>query len=300
MTKRLPVFHRYSIRDLEMLSGIRAHTLRIWEQRYGMLHPQRTETNIRYYTDEELRYILNVSILNQNGFKISRIVKMPREAVEQEVARITSVKCDHESQIDALVLCMMNLDETAFDQVFKNNLSRMGFEDLITHIIYPFLEKVGALWISGSIRPLHEHFITNLIRHRMIAQIESLPRTVRPGAKKFLLFTPENEWHEIALLFNFYLLRRRRQDVLYIGLNVPVHDLVSVYSYQHPDYLVTCITSSPRGEALKKYLQVVLTQFSDSRIIISGIQIRLHPQYLKDNMLTFKDLKEFVNYVDKI
>ncbi len=300
MHKRLPAFHRYSIKDLERLSNIKAHTLRIWEQRYGMLTPQRTDTNIRYYTDAELRYVLNVSLLNQNGYKISKIASLKPEAIEREVKRITNLKSDHESQISALVIAMIDLNEFDFNKIFNDSVMRLGFEETVIQIIFPFLEKIGNLWITGSIRPLHEHFISNLIRQKLIVNIDAHPKQVKPNAKRFLLFTPENEIHELALLFNYYLLKSRNQDVIYIGLNIPIYDLVSVFNYQKPDYLISCFTVHPKGEVLKNYVNTLSKNFKESQIILSGYQIRHYKGSLPSNVVRLTDVKSFIDIISKI
>lgn len=150
MPKRLPLFHKYSIKDVEHLSGIKAHTIRIWEQRYGILVPERTDTNIRTYTDKELRYILNISFLNQQGLKISKIAKLNEEQLQQEVMDLSVNKMDNEAQVNALVLCMIDLDENGFETIFSNNVQRFGFENCMIQILYPFLEKVGTLWITAA------------------------------------------------------------------------------------------------------------------------------------------------------
>ncbi len=300
MPKRLPAFHTYSIKDLEKLSNIKAHTLRIWEQRYGMLQPQRTDTNIRYYTDAELRYILNVSLLNKNGFKISKIALLPPEVLEREVKRITNAKSDQESQISALVIAMMELDEHAFIKVFNDAAVRLGFEQTVIRVVFPFLEKIGHLWMSGSIRPLHEHFISNLIRQKLIANIHSYPKQVKPNAKKFLLFTPENEMHELALLFNYYLLKSRNHDVVYIGTNMPVYDLLSIYTNQQPDYLVSCFTVYPKGDMLKNYVQLLAKNFKNSKIILSGYQMRNYKGTLPSNVLYFQAINPFIEYINGV
>lgn len=300
MQKKLPAFHRYSIKDLEQLSNIKAHTLRIWEQRYGMLKPQRTDTNIRYYTDNELRYVLNVSLLNQNGFKISKIALLSPETIEREVKRITNSKSDHESQISALVIAMIDLNEIAFNKIFNDSILRLGFENTIIQIIFPFLDKIGNLWITGSIRPLHEHFISNLIRQKLIVNIDAHPKQVKTNAKKFLLFTPENEIHELALLFNYYLLKSRNHDVVYIGLNIPLHDLISVFNHQQPDYLVSCFTIHPKGEVLKNYLGILSKNFKNSKLIVSGYQIRNFKGNLPQNVIRISDIHSFVEYISSI
>lgn len=298
--KRLPTFHKYSIKDLENLSNIKAHTLRIWEQRYGILKPQRTDTNIRFYTDAELRYLLSISLLNQNGFKISKIALLTEYEIEIEVKRITSAKSDHESQVSALVIAMIDLDELAFTKVFNDSTQRLGFEQTFIQVVFPFLEKIGNLWVSGSIRPVHEHFISNLIRQKLIVNIDALPKKIKPKAKRFLLFTPENEIHELTLLFNHYLLKSRNQEVIYIGLNIPVYDLISVFTNQQPDYLVSCFTVSPKGEALKNYIKTLTKNFNTSNIIVSGYQMRHFKSELPANMLNFNNIEAFIDYVDKI
>ncbi len=298
--KRLPTFHKYSIKDLENLSNIKAHTLRIWEQRYGILKPQRTDTNIRFYSDNELRYLLSISLLNQNGFKISKIATLTEEEIDVEVKRITNTKSDHESQISALVIAMINLDEFKFAKIFNESTQRLGFEQTIIQVAFPFLEKIGNLWISGSIRPVHEHFISNLIRQKLITQIDAMPKILKPNAKRFLLFTPENEIHELTLLFNYYLLKSRNHDVVYIGLNIPIYDLISVFTNQSPDYLVSCFTVSPKGDALKNYIKTLTNNFSESKIIVSGYQMRGYKGTLPSNMLNFHNVQSFTEHIDNI
>lgn len=300
MPKRLPAFHRYSIKDLERLSNIKAHTLRIWEQRYGMFTPQRTETNIRYYTDTELRYILNVSLLNKNGYKISKIALLSSELIEQEVKKITNSKSDYDSQISALVIAMIDLDEDTFNKIFKDAVIRLGFEEAIIKIIFPFLSKIGNLWITGSIRPLHEHFMSNLIRQKLIATIDAHPKQIKPNAKRFLLFTPENEIHELALLFTYYLLKSRNHDVIYVGLNIPIQDLVSVFSQQQPDYLVSCFTVYPKGELLENYINILSQNFKNSKIILSGYQIRDFKGNIPSNIERLIDIDSFINVINNL
>jgi DNA-binding transcriptional MerR regulator len=298
--KRLPSVHRYTIKDLENLSNIKAHTLRIWEQRYGMLIPQRTDTNIRYYTDAELRYILNVSLLNQNGLKISKIATLSQDEIEREVTRITNAKSDHESQISALVIAMIDLDEFAFIKIFNDATVRLGFENTIIQIIFPFLEKIGNLWVCGSIRPVHEHFISNLIRQKLIVNIHAHPKQLKPNAKRFILFTPENELHEIALLFMYYILKSRHHDVIYLGLNIPMYDLASVFNNEQPEYLVTNITLIPKGGTVKNYVESLAKHFKHSKIIVSGFQIKQFKGSLPENVLHPEGISSFIEYVQRL
>ncbi|MBK6275616.1 MAG: MerR family transcriptional regulator [Saprospirales bacterium] len=300
MTKRLPLFHKYSIKDIEHLSGIKAHTIRIWEQRYGILVPERTDTNIRYYSDKELRYILNISFLNQQGLKISKIAKLSEAEIQREVISLSTNKTDYESQINALVIAMIDLDEFAFETIFTNNIQRFGFENCVIQVLYPFLEKIGMLWITGSIRPTHEHFISNLIRQKLIVNIDAHKKNLKPTAKKFLLFTPENEWHEISLLFQYYILKSRNHDVVYIGLNIPLHDIISVFHHEQPAYLVSSFSTNPTKEALKKYIHTLSSNFEKTAIILSGYQISKYVGTLPSNVVKFQTLQEFINFVDSL
>lgn len=300
MIKKLPLFHKYSIKDIEHLSGIKAHTIRIWEQRYGILVPERTDTNIRYYSDKELRYILNISFLNQQGVKISKIAKLSEQEIQREVISLSANKTDYESQINALIIAMIDLDEFAFEAIFTNNIHRLGFENSVIQILYPFLEKIGTLWITGSIRPTHEHFITNLIRQKLIVNIDAHKKKLKPDAKKFLLFTPENELHELSLLFQYYILKARNHDVVYIGLNIPLHDIISVFHHEEPTYMVSSLTTSPTKDALKKYVTTLSSNFEKTTIILSGYQIRKYTATLPNNMTRFNSLVEFINFVDSL
>lgn len=191
---------RYSIKDLEKITGIKAHTIRIWEQRYGLLQPQRTDTNIRYYDDNDLQFILNVSVLNKNGYKISRIAELDKDEVMTEVRKITTESEDKDNILSAMVMAMLSLDEEAFENTIEEVSGKYGFEQTVISYIYPFLEHIGNLWLTGAIRPAHEHFISNLIRQKIIAATDGIRPTFIPG-KRFLLFTPEKEIHELSLLF---------------------------------------------------------------------------------------------------
>jgi MerR family transcriptional regulator, light-induced transcriptional regulator len=178
----------YSIKDLEQLSGIKAHTLRIWEQRYNFINPQRTDTNIRYYTDEDLKLILNISTLKDNGFKISKIADMEEDQLNKEVLKITENNLRFPDQINSMTLAMIDLDEDRFEKVISTNVIKYGFEKTVMNIIYPFLSKIGVLWQTGSIVPAQEHFISNLIRQKIIVAIDGLFVSNSEVNKSYLLY----------------------------------------------------------------------------------------------------------------
>lgn len=280
----------YSIKDLEQLSGIKAHTLRIWEQRYNLLNPRRTDTNIRYYDDADLKHILNVALLNSKGIKISKIAAMSQVAISQEIIRLTAQSLNHEDQIQALTLSMVELDEERFEKILSTNILKLGFEETVLDLIYPFLTKIGVLWQTGAINPAQEHFISNLIRQKLIVAIDG--QMGKHTGKTFILFLPEGELHELSLLFSSYLIRKYGHKVIYLGQSTPQQDLVSVYKLHQPDYLLTVITSSPSGDDVQKYVDMLGRKFPDSTIYISGLQAMDHSLATPSNVRLLSYAKE--------
>ena len=201
---------RYSIKDLEQLTGIKAHTIRIWEKRHQLIEPERTSTNIRYYSDHDLKRLLNVSILNRNGLKISTIVTMNNEEINERILEISETYHDSDNQIEQLIVAMIELDEQRFDRVLSTSVIKLGFDDTVIKVLYPFFEKIGLLWQIGTIYPAQEHFVSNLIRQKLIIAIDGQSGNAKPESKNFLIFLPANEWHELGLLFYSYLGKKSR------------------------------------------------------------------------------------------
>ena len=197
----------YSIKDLEKLCGIKAHTIRIWEQRYSIVTPKRTKTNIRYYQDADLKLLLNVALLNKNGFKISKIAKMSKEEIADKVAAISEINFEYNTQLDALTISMIEMDEYKFDRIISTNIQQIGFERTVLEIIYPFLDKLSVLWLTGSVNPIQENFMSYLIRQKIIAAIDNEPFSSGKNVKKFMIYLPEGENQELSLLLMHYLLR---------------------------------------------------------------------------------------------
>ena len=227
----------YSIKDLEKLSGIKAHTIRIWEKRYGLIEPHRTNTNIRYYTDANLKKILNVAGLNRHGMKISHIAMLSDLELREAILRETSSTSSHETLVDSLVVAMIDLDPYMLDSIIEKSISKIGFKETVTEVLYPFLTKIGVLWLSEEVNPAQEHLITSMIRQKIFAATDKLPNTFQAGSKKFLLMLPEGEWHEIALLFAQYLIKEAGQQVIYLGQSVPYSDVLATGASMHFDYI---------------------------------------------------------------
>ncbi|MFP4619729.1 MAG: MerR family transcriptional regulator [Bacteroidales bacterium] len=264
---------RYSIRELEKLSGIKAHTIRIWEKRYNVIQPKRTPTNIRYYSEHDLKKLLNIAILNREGWRISDISRLDNHDLKEKVMKFTYNSKDLESQIEKLVIAMVDLDEMKFDQVLSNAIMHEGFEQTIIKLIFPFFERIGLLWQTGSINPAQEHFISNLFRQKLMVAIDNLRIPDKKDAKTFILFLPEDEFHELGLLFYNYLIKKAGQSVIYLGSSVPFNDLVETTRLIKSDYLFTTITTALRGDKLKSYVEQLSNIFHRQIIFITGIRI---------------------------
>ncbi|HEX6226126.1 MAG TPA: MerR family transcriptional regulator [Chryseolinea sp.] len=286
---------QYSIKELEQLSGIKAHTIRIWEKRHKIIQPSRTATNIRYYSDLDLKKIINVSLLNTYGIKISKIADMSLDDVNKKVLEISELQNDKAVHIDQMVIAMIDMEEELFEKILNNLIRRFGFEKTITEIIYPFLEKIGILWQTQNITPAHEHFISNLIRQKIIAAIDGLPIPPKTS-KKILLFLPEGEMHEMGLLFYHYLIRKSGYRTYYLGQNVPHEDLLTVYKVHQPDFILTSITSN-LSTSIERYLERLATDFGDTKILASGYQVQKFNSCKKGNIQTFSTALELSKFI---
>ncbi|MGY6558900.1 MAG: MerR family transcriptional regulator [Nitritalea sp.] len=288
----------YSIKDLEQLSGIKAHTLRVWEQRYKLLSPKRTDTNIRYYDDFDLKLILNVALLNDNGFKISKIASMTEDEMKQEVIKLTERSLTHDDQIHTLTICMIEMDEERFDKVLSSNILKLGFEQTMMHIIYPFMSKIGVLWQTGAINPAQEHFISNLVRQKLIVAIDG--QVYKGGGKKFLLYLPEGELHEISLLFAAYLIKAKGHKVIYLGQSTPDEDLTLVYRLHKPDYLMTVLTTNPAADQVQSYIFQLSERFPQAEIILSGYQIIGQDLDFPGNIRIMNYIRDIKQYLEEL
>ncbi len=288
----------YSIKDLEHLSGIKAHTLRIWEQRYGLINPKRSEGNIREYSDNELRLILNVSLLNKSGYKISNIAEMSQSEIEHAVSELLNQNTGRDTLIDALILSMNELNESRFDKTFSNAILHHGFEKAMIQIVLPFLRRIGIMWQVGTITPAQEHFISNLIRQKMIVAIDGLMPSNSGTSLKAVLYLPENELHEIPLLFLYYSLKSRGYQVIYLGQSVPLNDLLSIVEYYKPDQLYSVFTATPDDESIYAHIEILQTKLNNVQCCLSGYQISKNNIKSSNNIVTFNELSEIVSSID--
>lgn len=290
----------YSIKDLEKLSGIKAHTIRVWEQRYSILEPQRTKTNIRYYQDEDLKYLLNVALLNKNGIRISKIAEMSKEEVAEKVAAISEINFEYATQLDALTISMIEMDEYKFDRIVSTNIDQLGFERTMLEVIYPFLDKLSVLWLTGSINPVQENFMSYLIRQKLIVAIDKEPLPSGLDIKKFLIYLPEGEKQELSLLFMQYLVKSRQNHVIYLGQEIGLTDLKDACEIQRPDYIFTMITETFAKESVQHYIDKLAKNFPDIQILLSGYQVVAQSISPPGNVSILKSLDETIAFLKKI
>ncbi|MDX1911348.1 MAG: MerR family transcriptional regulator [Saprospiraceae bacterium] len=288
----------YSIRDLEKLTGIKAHTIRIWEQRYGLITPARTDTNIRYYTDDNLRLLFNIALLNRNGIKISKLAQMTPEEITAKGAAIAQNSPNPNAQIDALTLAMIDLNEAAFELIFSEYVDAHGFEPAMLELVYPFLDKLRLLWLTNSISPAHEKFVGQIIRRKLMCAVDvAVPRAESPV---FLLYSPEAESQELTLLFIQYLLRSRGARVAYLGANVAVSDLRDACHALKPDYVFTILQDPLPRQPIQTYIDSVAQTINGSQLLLTGQQLFVGPVQLPSNAVVLNGMPGTLQFLDSL
>ncbi len=286
----------FTIKDLENLSGIKAHTIRIWEQRYSFLNPQRTQTNIRFYSSGELKTILNIALLNKYGYKISHIDKMTPSEMSDKILSLSQIQAQQERLINDMIHAMVEINIEDFELMLDGYIKQKGIEKAIVQIIFPFLERIGILWVTNHINPAQEHLATNVIRQKLIIGIENISPIVNSN-RSVLLFLPEGEHHEIGLLFMYFILKSRGIRVYYLGANVPLKDVEFVADTKKPDYLYTHLTSVAQNFNFEKFLINAHNRMPDRKLVISGILTQTYKKKLPPNAHFKKSLTEVMEYV---
>ncbi len=289
--------NKYSIKDLEKITGIKAHTIRMWEKRYNIIEPKRTVTNIRYYSDEDLKKLMNISTLNKNGIKISEIVELSSNQICEKIIELNSSYGGADTYINSLIIATAELNESLFNKIISGSIVKNGFDKTYTSILQPFLEKIGIMWQSGSINPAQEHFISNLIRQKLIVSIDNLEESEADFKNKIILFLPENELHEIGLLYYYYQLKKYGYKVIYLGQSVPLEDLKKVQMIKDVDYFLTIITTGQTKENLKAYISNLSDLFSDKIIFATGLQIKAYNHDFPSNILPISNLKDIIEKI---
>lgn len=288
----------FTIKELESLSGIKAHTIRIWEQRYQFLKPSRTSTNIRRYNNEELKTLLTVALLNKHGYKISRIDEMPCEQRMEAALHLKDPDARQEYLINELIGCMVDLRSIAFEELLNRQIAEDGVEETITGVVFTFLERVGILWQTNRLRPVQEHITTSIIRQKLISAIERLP-LADDESHLFVLFLPEGEFHELGLLYVYYLLRKRGIAVLYLGANVPLKDLEYIAQVKQPDYFYLHLTTFPQAR-FGRYVQLIQKASKGCTLVLSGYMAQLYEKVSGQNVVALQSLTAVQSYIKNI
>lgn len=288
----------YTINDIEKLSGVKAHTIRIWEKRYDILPHRRTDTNIRYYMDEDLELILNIAHLNRKGYKISKIATMKPDEIKQKVADSCEVDVIFENHIDGLMLSMFELSEFKFMKLLNHHIREIGFEKTMDEVIYPMLDKLSVMWIAGSVKGVHENFINNIIRRKLSVEIDKLEFNPNEHATRFLIFLPEYEAHELSLLYVYYLLKKYGANILYLGTQISLPDVKDAVEIFKPDYIFTLFNDSFSESPLQPYINELSQIQHSGKLLVSGYQTVQQKLELPDNteiVYGLNDIKKFLD-----
>lgn len=288
---------RYSIKELEKYSGIKAHTIRIWEQRYKLLKPKRTDTNIRYYDEEQLKYLLNVSLLIEKGFRISQICSFTEAEFNQQIRDLMQDAHQETSDqnivthVNGMVLAMLELDELRFEKIISSSLLVRSFEETLIHIVYPFLKRIGVMWRTGEVTTAQEHFIYNLIKQKVIVAIDGLALPP-PGSQKFMLFLPKSEFNDLLILLFAYVLKNRGRQCVYLGVDIPFKDLLQVERISKPDALFTFVKAPASKIDTQAYIYELADNFPAKNIFITGNPYFMDELEYPDNVLLIPGINE--------
>ncbi len=287
----------YTIKDLEQLSGIKAHTIRIWEQRYSFLKPKRSQTNIRYYSGDELKTILNIALLNQHGYKISKIDRMDEAEIQYAVLALSSIPAQEGRVINKLITMMVELNMHEFEVQLNKVIKDKGIEQALLRLIFPFLERIGILWVTNHVNPAQEHFVSNIIRQKILVGIND----VEPKSKKqksVILFLPEGEQHELGLLYAYYLMKKQGITTIYLGADLPLKDLQFVANLKQPDYIFTHLTNP--SLSLDRFLPQFKKLLPSFPIVISGKLTHTFEKRVPANIFLKKDLEQVALFISSL
>lgn len=288
----------FSIRDLENLSGIKAHTIRIWEKRYHLLQPERTATNIRTYSLSSLQKLLNITLLYNNGYKISKIAKLEEDNIPQLVNEIIARNSEKHHAINAFKLAMVNFDSAHFFQTFNSLMVERNFREIFNKVFIPLLNELGLLWQTNTISPAHEHFITSLIKQKIYIHTEKFQKLEPTKTDKvFVMFLPENEIHEVGLLFLNYEIVSRGYKTIYLGQSMPLENMVDLLNYYENLHFVSYFTVSPNKDEINKYLEDfynILNTKGNSKLWLLGFQSQyITNQQKLEGLRVFNSIEQF-------
>ncbi len=292
----------FSIKDLENISGIKAHTIRIWEKRYNVFAPLRTESNIRYYDLSNLQKLLNITLLHNHGYKISRISKIPDEKIPEIVREIITTKSVKNHAISAFKMAMINFDQTLFFKTYDELLSEKSFREVFFDIFIPLMNEIGLLWQTDTISPAQEHFISYLIKQKLLIVTENLQiQKPKKTDRVFVLFLPANEIHELGLMYLNYEILFHGYQTIFLGESVPLQSLVAIKNNFENITFISYMTVEPNKEEINKYIKLMNSQILNdetSKVWLLGRMV----EFIDDNNISpkttiFRSINELVDYL---
>jgi len=287
----------YSIKDLENLTGIQAHTIRIWEQRYALLKPERTPTNIRRYAEKDLRKLLSVALLNNNGLKISKIAKLSELDIAEKVLQLSEGDdASIESQIDSLKIIMVDMNEAKFEKMFSHMVLQTGFEEAIMKIFIPFFKRLTFLWQTNSVGEAHINFITSLYKQKMYVAIDGLAPSVK--STKFIMFLPKTENQDNGLLFCNYLAKKRGFPTIYLGASFPADELADILEKNPGSYLLSVATLA-KIDLTAYYNNVLEACTKNQKLLLTGSQINT-VKFNDPRVTVFQDFADFKDFLEQL
>lgn len=288
----------FSIKNLEHLSGIKAHTIRIWEKRYNLFEPERTDTNIRLYNLENLQKLLNVTLLYNNGYKISKIALLSPQEINENVHKLTINKNADDWSIGLFKLAMINFDQRLFTKTFNDLLEQFSFSEVFKNVFVPLMNELGVLWQTNSISPSHEHFITSLVKQKIHAMCEDLQQKyTRRTDRRFVLFLPDNEIHELGLLYLQYEVLNNGFQCVFLGQSVPIESLSNLVDIGEPITFISYFTIEPSQDKIKAYLNTFNSEIIeniDSELWILGYQVQFMSDEMPDKMRKFRSIDDVI------
>ncbi|AWI25817.1 MerR family transcriptional regulator [Flavobacterium pallidum] len=290
----------FNIRDLENISGIKAHTIRIWEKRYNILQPERTDTNIRLYTIENLRRLLNITLLHHHGYKISKIAIFDEGRLASMIKDIISPKTVKHHAINAFKMAMLQFDQQFFQETYFNLLAEKSFREIFNDIFIPLLNEVGLLWQTETITAVQEHFISSMIRQKLFVSIEKTQQEVTiSNSGTFIFYLPSNENHDIGLLYMYYEAILNGYKTIYLGPGIQIDDLRRLLPHVENPVFVTYFTLHPEKETLQEYFSEFLRKLPDeTELWIAGHKVLDLPDQV--NIPSISIIRSFADYTRKL
>lgn len=293
----------FSIKDLENFSGIKAHTIRIWEKRYRILEPDRTDSNIRTYSESELKKILNVAYLNRNGLKISKISRLNEDELTQKVMTVSSLhdNLDQDFQPGKILMAAIRFNETLFKDALYPFVQHEGIEAAYSRYLYPLLEKSRILWQTGSLSRAQEQFVRNTIKQMIIIEDNDLKALSGKANPSIAMINTSDNLTDNNFLFYKYALKKRGFDVIFTGGILPASEVIEMHKIKPFEYLVVNSSAFDFSEKKIEYFNSIGKSLVLKKIILTDSPLEISgARKSSDKLLITKDPVDFLRTIDTL